>query len=107
MKNILIKDKENFEKKLRKIKEDGKANLHVIADFDKTLTKAIVKGQRTHSAMAQIRGGGYLTKDYAPRSMAISAHQLIMLIWAKKLKKPKLLWMLALMRSWIYPQAAI
>ena len=71
MENILIKDKKAFEQKLNKIKSEGRNSLHVIADFDKTLTKAFVKGQRTHSAMAQIREGGYLTRDYAPRSFAL------------------------------------
>ncbi len=71
MKNILIKDKKAFERKLNNIKSEGKDSLYVICDFDKTLTKAFVKGQRTHSAMAQIREGKYLTKDYAPRSFAL------------------------------------
>ncbi len=71
MKNILIKDKENFEKKLRKIKSDGKDSLHVICDFDKTLTKAIVKGQRTHTSIAQIREGGYLSGEYVKKSFAL------------------------------------
>ncbi|MBU4283749.1 MAG: haloacid dehalogenase-like hydrolase, partial [Nanoarchaeota archaeon] len=71
MENILIKDKKAFEQKLNKIKSEGRNSLHVIADFDKTLTKAFVKGQRTHSAMAQIREGGYLTKYYAPKAFAL------------------------------------
>lgn len=71
MENVLIKDPKSFKRKLNKIKSEGKGSLHVISDFDKTLTKAFVKGQRTHSAMAQIREGGYLTKDYAPKSFAL------------------------------------
>ena len=71
MKNILIKDKKAFEQKLNKIKSDGKNNLHVIADFDKTLTKAIVKGQKTHTSIAQIREGNYLSEDYVKKSFAL------------------------------------
>ena len=52
MKNILIKDKKAFEQKLKKIKSDGKDSLHVICDFDKTLTKAFVKDQKTHTSIA-------------------------------------------------------
>ncbi|MBU3941581.1 MAG: haloacid dehalogenase-like hydrolase [Nanoarchaeota archaeon] len=71
MKNILIKNKKAFEQKLNKIKLDGVDNLHVIADFDKTLTKAIVKGQKTHTSIAQIREGGYLSEDYVKKSFAL------------------------------------
>jgi len=71
MKNILIKDKKAFERKLKRIKSDGKDSLHVICDFDKTLTKASVKGQRTHTSIAQIREGGYLSEDYVKKSFAL------------------------------------
>ncbi len=71
MKNILIKDKKTFEQKLNNIKSGGRDNLHVICDFDKTLTKAIVKGQRTHTSIAQIREGGYLSEDYVKKSFAL------------------------------------
>ena len=71
MKNILIKNKKAFEQKLSKIKSEGKDNLHVICDFDKTLTKAIVKGQKTHTSIAQIREGNYLSEDYVKKSFAL------------------------------------
>ena len=71
MKNILIKNKNDFENKLSNIKKDGIEKLHVIADFDKTLTKAIVKGQKTHTSIAQIREGGYLSEDYVKKSFSL------------------------------------
>ena len=71
MKNVLIKDKKAFEQKLNKIKSDGKDSLHVISDFDKTLTKALVKGQKTHTSIAQIREGGYLSEDYVKKSYTL------------------------------------
>ena len=71
MKNILIKDKKAFEQKLKKIKSDGKDSLHVICDFDKTLTKAFVKDQKTHTSIAQIREGCYLSEEYVKKSFAL------------------------------------
>jgi len=71
MKNVLIKDKKSFEQKLNKIKSEGKDSLHVISDFDKTLTKAFVKGQKTHTSIAQIREGNYLSEDYVKKSFAL------------------------------------
>jgi len=38
MDDIYIKNKNELEKKIAAIKKDGKDNLHVIADFDRTLT---------------------------------------------------------------------
>ncbi len=71
MKNILIKDKKAFEQKLKRIKSDGKDSLHVICDFDKTLTKAFVKDQKTHTSISQIREGGYLSEEYVKKSFAL------------------------------------
>lgn len=71
MQNIIIPNIEQLEKTIEAIKRDGKDKLHVLSDFDKTLTKAIVRGQRAHTIIAQIREGKYLTPDYAPK-----AHQL-------------------------------
>jgi 5'-nucleotidase len=71
MKKIIISNPEKLEETKRKIKQGGKEKLHVIADFDQTLTKAYVDGEKAPSSVAQIRRGGYLTKDYAPRSYAL------------------------------------
>ena len=71
MENVLIKNPKSFEIKLNKIKSDGRNNLHIIADFDKTLTKAVVKNQKTHTSIAQIREGGYLSEKYVKESFAL------------------------------------
>jgi cytosolic 5'-nucleotidase 3 len=68
MEDIIIKDKKDFENKLNKIKKEGIKSLHVISDFDKTITKAKVKGQKTHTTIAQIREGNYLSEEYVKRS---------------------------------------
>ena len=45
MKNIAIPNKKALEEKIEKIKKSGIKALHVISDFDRTLTKAIVRGK--------------------------------------------------------------
>lgn len=67
MKDIIISNK-NLEKIKQNIKQQGKNKLHILADFDRTLTKAFVKGQKSPTVIAQIRTGEYLTKDYAPKA---------------------------------------
>jgi 5'-nucleotidase len=71
MKDVIIKDKKCFEKKLSKIKKGGIESLHVIADFDKTITKAKIKGQKTHTSIAQIREGNYLSEEYVKKSFEL------------------------------------
>jgi len=71
MENIIISDNKKLEETMRKISEQGKDNFHVIADFDKTLTKAFVNNKKSPTILAQIRNGRYLTEDYAPRASAL------------------------------------
>jgi len=66
--DIIISNKNSLEKIKKKILEEGKEKFHVIADFDRTLTKAFVEGQKTPTVIAQVRNGNYLTKDYAPKA---------------------------------------
>lgn len=68
MKDVLISDKRELEKKIKKISDQGKNKFHVIADFDRTLTKAFVDGQKSPTVIAQIREGKYLTPDYSMRA---------------------------------------
>jgi len=68
MEKIIIKNKKEFENKLSRIKIDGIKSLHVISDFDKTITKAKIKGQKTHTSIAQIREGNYLSEEYVRKS---------------------------------------
>ena len=49
---------------------DGKDHLHVIADFDRTLTTAFVDGQGKTSLIARLRDG-YLPQEYTDQSQAI------------------------------------
>lgn len=71
MNNIIISNKEKLEETIKRISRDGKERFHVIADFDRTLTKAIIGGKKTPTVIAQIRDGNYLTQDYAPKAYAL------------------------------------
>ncbi len=71
MDEIIIPNKELFERKLTSLKNSGVNNLHVIADFDRTLTKAFVKNEKVKSSYAFIREGHYLTEDYSQKAFAL------------------------------------
>jgi 5'-nucleotidase len=67
-KNIIISNEQDLEDKIKIISKDEKSNFHVLADFDRTLTKAFVEGVKSPTVIAQIRNGNYLTSDYAPKA---------------------------------------
>lgn len=67
-KEVYIKDIENLNKLIDKFKKDTYKQLHIVSDFDRTLTKAFHEGQKAHTALAQIREGGYLTQDYLSKA---------------------------------------
>ena len=47
MKDLIISNPEWLEKTKQLILSQGKENIHVIADFDRTLTKAFVDGKKS------------------------------------------------------------
>lgn len=72
MKNIVISNPKEFKKKKKFFKDKDK--VHVIADFDRTLTYGSVKGKRSSSLIAFIRDGNYLTPDYPKKAHALYDH---------------------------------
>ncbi len=62
---------ESLKKKIEQIKKDGVSHLHVVSDFDRTLTKAFVAGQKAHTGIAQIREGKYLTPEYPGKAHSL------------------------------------
>src|SRR3989344_8194852 len=71
MNNIHINNEPLLQEKIKGIKSEGKEKLHVVSDFDRTLTKSEIDGRRIPSAISLIREGGYLTPDYAPAAYAL------------------------------------
>jgi len=71
MSDIIIPSIDKLEKIKIAFKKDRAQKIHVLSDFDRTLTKAVVGGQKSTSAIAQLRNGGFLTTNYAPRAHAL------------------------------------
>jgi len=60
MKKITYTNKQNFLNKLENIKQDWLENIHFLADFDNTLTKAFVNWKRTPSLVSVVRWKDWL-----------------------------------------------
>jgi cytosolic 5'-nucleotidase 3 len=70
MENVIIPDPEKLEVKKEIFKKEGRENIHILSDFDRTITKIFVNGERVNSLMSHMRKnhGEYLTEDYAKKS---------------------------------------
>jgi 5'-nucleotidase len=66
--NIIISNPEEFQKKKEKFVSGGVGKLHVLSDFDKTLTRAVYSGNRAGSIISHLRNGKYLSEDYARKA---------------------------------------
>jgi len=55
MKKIIYRKKQEFDEKLENMKFDWISNLHILADFDNTLTSAFVDWVRTPSLVSLLR----------------------------------------------------
>lgn len=67
-KKIIISNQKELEKLIRLISRGGAGKFHVVADFDRTLTKACVDGKYMPSLISILRDGNYLTPDYADKA---------------------------------------
>lgn len=71
MREVIIPDPEKLKRIKQAIAEAGLGKLHVLADFDRTLTTAFVDGKSVPSLISILRDGGYLTHGYAERAHAL------------------------------------
>lgn len=71
---VIIVNEENFEKKKKSFIEGGRDKIHIISDFDRTLSKAFVDGERAPTVIAQIRNGGYLREGYPKAAQELFNH---------------------------------
>ena len=69
--NIIIPNPENLEQLKAQIKQGGYQNLHVISDFDRTLTYGSVDGKKTPSIISMLRDGNHLSEEYAKKAHAL------------------------------------
>ena len=70
-KNLIIPRPERLKETLAAIQKEGADKFHVLADFDRTLTKAFVNGEKSSSVIAQIRNSNYLGTDYNTKAHAL------------------------------------
>ena len=70
-KNILISNPKKLAKLLAAFKRGGAAKIHVLADFDRTLTKAFINGKKVPSLIGVLRRENFLTLDYPAKSFAL------------------------------------
>jgi len=71
MKNIIIPNQTTLEKAKKCIASGGAKNLHLVSDFDRTITKAFVDGEKVPSMISVLRDGNYLTEDYAAKAQSL------------------------------------
>ncbi len=71
MEQVYYHNRELLQQKIKEIKSQGFDRLHVVSDFDRTLTKCFYEGKKIPSTIALIREGGYLTKDYPKKAFAL------------------------------------
>lgn len=69
--NIVISNPKKLEKLKKSISGDRPERFHVLADFDRTLTRAFVNGKSTPSLISILRDGNYLTPDYVGKAQAL------------------------------------
>jgi len=69
MNNIVIS--KNIEKQKENFRKARIENMHVLADFDQTLTQAFVGGKIVPSMISLLRDGNYLADDYASKAKAL------------------------------------
>jgi HAD superfamily hydrolase (TIGR01544 family) len=72
-KNVLIPNPEKLEQIKKGFAQGGTKKIHVLADFDRTLTTAFVDGKSIPSLISVLRDGNYLTPDYAEKANALYA----------------------------------
>ena len=72
-KNIVIPNPERLEKLKKAISKDGVKKLHVLSDFDRTLTRAFADGKSVPSLISILREENYLTPDYPQKAKELYA----------------------------------
>ncbi len=66
--NMIIPNSENLEKNKANIKKEALSKLHVLADFDRTLTYGSINGLKTPSIISMLRDGKHLSEEYAKKA---------------------------------------
>lgn len=70
--SIIFSDPSSFDLKKEALIRGGASRLHLVADFDKTLTKGIWKGEKRFSLIELIRKYHYLPEGYVTEAYGLS-----------------------------------
>jgi len=68
MENIIISDKNKYEEIIRNISAWGFPNLHILSDFDKTLTKEFIDWEKRPSLISVLRRQNILWEEYSKKA---------------------------------------
>lgn len=71
MMKVSISHPEQFERIKSQIRQQGFERLHVVSDFDRTLTYGSVNGFKIPSIISLLRDGKHLTEGYAEKAHAL------------------------------------
>lgn len=67
----IIANPEGLKQKIEIFKQDGFDKMHILSDFDRTLTYGSVDGVKTPSIISMLRDGNHLSEEYAERAHAL------------------------------------
>ncbi len=73
MVKVIIPHPEKFLAIKEKFKIGGLDQVHVLSDFDRTLTRSYVNGRRVSALITVLRNEGYLTPEYSAQADALTA----------------------------------
>ena len=66
--NIIISNKDNFEKVLNSMKSWWAWSVHILSDFDRTLTYSKIGGEERPSIISVLRRNWYLWEEYTKKA---------------------------------------
>lgn len=71
MEKVIISNPKRYESIKREFTKDGPKNVHILSDFDKTITKAYIYGIKIPSIISELRNGNYLSEEYAKKAQEL------------------------------------
>ena len=71
MNKLYYKNRQNFDKIVKNIQEQGVDKLHILADFDRTLTKHFVDWEKRPSIVSVLRSEWYLWEEYSKKAFEL------------------------------------
>ena len=72
--NVIIPNQPALEKTIVAMAKDGVEKLQVLADFDRTLTKCFIDGQKIHTLIAQLNDPQLLGPIYPQKNIELFEH---------------------------------